>query len=175
LSPATVGLALSGYDLAPGSLLSFNVELAIDHDHNRFQLRLSTANTQFYNLNYFLISVASEVNLWLQIFSQCTHLLSLGFIYSSNSFSLNNLNRLTTQSITLPFPFTNTLTLLPFIRTLSLNAPNSNLYFNITQITATDNSTIATLSLFANYSYTVEACVTILAVKEGIMAIRELT
>ena len=151
------------------------MELAIDHDHNRFQLRLSTANTQLYNLNYFLISVASEVNLWLQIFSQCTHLLSLGFIYSSNSFSLNNLNRLTTQSITLPFPFTNTLTLLPFIRTLSLNAPNSNLYFNITQITATDNSTIATLSLFANYSYTVEACVTILAVKEGIMAIRELT
>jgi hypothetical protein len=93
-----------------------------------------------------------------------------GFNYSSVSFNPTNLNRLTSQSITTPFPNdpADNLTLIPYIRTLSLQAPNSTLYFNITQLAPPlPASNTGVLSLFANYSYVVEACVSVVVVKQS--------
>ena len=103
--------------------------------------------------------------------------LTLGFSYNSNSFYQTNLNRITQQIIDSPFYNTpaDNVTLLPYIRTLNLYGVGNGLYFNITDIVAQSLSFSSNLNLFANYSFVVGACVTVVAVKQNDIAGRQLT
>lgn len=72
LTPTSAAMALSGYDFAPNTFLSFSVQLSYDADANSYQIVFKTENgTQVYLINYFLIEVGQSASNWIVAQSFC--------------------------------------------------------------------------------------------------------
>ena len=52
---------------------------------------------------------------------------------------------------------------------------NNGLYFNMTQLSLSLNSTSINLNLFRNYSYTISFCVTLVSIKQALIMSQNLT